>query len=263
MGSYARFIQVMLQREAVLGARDLYIPMFEELRRETTLGTLIEELIQIRRAFSEDANVTLYDMALAQPSVRQFLEPYRDAGRCSVKRVWLPYEFGWMWISEHFDDAYREITDYLYRRIPVDRIDLKNGIPLSEALPDLLRFQQAVMLRLDYDPELGKRASFDFDWPAYFFEEAELARERIEVSFGDTHMGTAGTPFFPHHKAGFAAVAVGDYFPLGRNRRFHHQPDRCSVTTSDGTTRKLRWPRHSLQQKPRLPVYLGGSPSFS
>jgi hypothetical protein len=131
--------------------------------------------------------------------------------------VFYPCEYIWIRVNERLDQFYEEVKSFMKHELSV----------MDRRLNSLLTYQREIMLVPSYDPSAGKPVSYPFDWPNYFFGNGQLTEETIEIRYTDVAMGVMHQDPLPPpgQLADFVAASIGWVWPLGRFRRFFHQPE--------------------------------------
>ncbi len=218
-GGYTRFVSRYLADQGV-GFDEFYPRLFDVAQRapDTLLGGLLHRLVRFQERYLRDHDLPAQGRVSSEPDMLCSLLPYSSPH----KFVWWPHDWAWLAINRGMDDFYGQLAVFL------TQLGLDPGSP---TLADLLRFQQAIMLTPDYDPDRGRVRRFERDWPRYFFGDGQLRQEALEVRFRDRAMGvTHQHPLRRRDRSAFALAALGNYYPDGRYRRFTHQPEAMQTT---------------------------------
>ena len=90
---------------------------------------------------------------------------------------------------------------------------------------DVCRYNQWLMLDIDYDPEIGKRFTFEADWDRYFNGDGELVYNQTHMRAFDTHTGIDDRyPLVPGNGPAFNKAAIGDgFYIIGRYHLYIHR----------------------------------------
>jgi hypothetical protein len=94
------------------------------------------------------------------------------------------------------------------------------------ALPEVMRFNEAIMLTANYDPNPERPMQtglWQRDLYGHFFQGKELKQQENIISFSTQHAGIEQTPLLIHNRMQFAKAAVGDGFLVSRVNRYIHQ----------------------------------------
>jgi hypothetical protein len=146
-----------------------------------------------------------------QPDMMELLNKYNPA-----RKGWMPYVYIWLFLSEHRDLFYEQLLEFLRH----------NGVSPDRRLLDLIRYQQEIMISLDYDPCLGKRVAYEHNWHDHFFKNRALTQENCILHYGDTHMGCSHRyELVKGDRKRYLNAALGLAYPNSKFRHFFHQPD--------------------------------------
>jgi hypothetical protein len=138
------------------------------------------------------------------------------------RKGWHLWTYLWLSIGETRDDFYATLREFL----------IQEGIRVDKKIEDLLRYQQELMLSLDYDPARGKDVTYQFNWFDYFFNDSPLQEVQTTLRYTDTHMGiTNRYQMEKDNRFKFVNAAIGISYPYTKFRHFFHQPDRTEMQT--------------------------------
>jgi putative methyltransferase len=217
-GGYTRFLAIYLNEMGLHGYYDFYARFFEHFffSGESLLGPILTDSHLRYRDIVE--SVGAYEVSAAlfangHPKLHEQLKPYIS----DKKSAFYPCEYIWILVNERLDRFYEEVGRFL-----------KDVLHASDPrLSSLLSYQKEIMLVPSYDPRIGKHVSYPVDWPEYFFGDGSLREKTVALHYTDVAMGvTYQDPLPPPGDvAQFAAAAVGWVWPLGRYRRYFHQPE--------------------------------------
>ena len=218
-GGYTRFLAIYLNDNELLPYAKFYDGFLQfALQRE---GESLKGFKRIKRLigdFYEDPEMPHVHRLMTQPDIAEFLQTYSRK-----RKGYKLYTYIWLWLSEHRDDFYRHVAQFLKEQ----------GIDLDSRVLDLLRYQKELMLALDYAPGQGKKVSYQFTWFEYFFKGGPLREEPCEMQYTDTHMGTTHRyPLVKNNKLRFLNAAIGSAYPYSKFRHFFHQPDKVKKLSS-------------------------------
>lgn len=219
-GAYTRFLAIYLDATDALSYDDFYIGLFNRHRSQphTLLGRIIARYVGLLSRYIEDETVTQWRKGTSDPEIGPFMRTYFGSDK-----AWNLYNWAWLVLSENRGQLEAEVLSHL-----VD----SNVTVNDRRFVDLLRFQTDIVVTLDYDPDTGKQAIYDHDWPRYFFGDRVLQQDRCRVQFGDRALGLDDRFVLERgNRALFARAATGQTFPMSRFRHFHHQRDRMTVQT--------------------------------
>lgn len=212
-GGFTRFLTIYLSDCNILSYADFYDGFLQfALKRE---GKYLDGFKRIKKLiddFYEDPDMAHVHRLMTQPDIVEFLHSYSPN-----RKAYKLFTYIWLWISEHMNDFYRNLVPFLEEQ----------GVGIGRKMQDLLQYQKDLMLTLDYDPEQGKKVSYQFTWFEYFFKGGPLREEKCEMQYTDTHMGTTHRyPLVKNNKLRFLNAAIGSAYPYSKFRHFFHQPDR-------------------------------------
>ncbi|MCB1056703.1 MAG: cobalamin-dependent protein [Acidobacteria bacterium] len=224
-GCYTRYLSMHLRRAHDLAYHDFYTALqrFFLARPDTALGTVLGTLRDLYRRYQLDPQIPQINLVASQP---QMVEAIAAFGR---RRGWTPDDWGWLSLAARFDELSAELAVFT-RELAAGRVAGVAGFEPGAELPEVLRFQREVMLRPEYDPDLGKRCDYDYDFPAYFAGEGPLARRPVRVEYRDRRMGVNRQyELRPGDWKVFAKAAIGESYPFVRIRHYQHQLDEARI----------------------------------
>ncbi|HLJ14274.1 MAG TPA: cobalamin-dependent protein [Bryobacteraceae bacterium] len=216
-GCFTRYLAIHLRRAYGFAFAEFYrrLVRFACERPETVLGSVLQPLERMYREALHDNSVPYVHMVASNP---QMVERVRVFGN---RKGWTPDQWAWLCVSAEHDRFYRELDEFVHT-LP---------LALGSDMPELLRYQDDVVLQLDYDPLVGKRRHYKFDFPAYFTGDQELCARPLWIHFRDTAMGVNRQyPLEKGNPRRFAKAAVGESYPLVRIRHFQHQAGEATIT---------------------------------
>ena len=117
--------------------------------------------------------------------------------------------FFWLCIAEKRDQFFTEIQQFVYT--------ISN---LDSCVDDLLKFQKDMIIEFEYDPQLGKSSTYDFNWHQWFKGNAELKRVQNVLKFKDTTVGRFEKKISPQCPESFFYVAGGYDFHFEKMNSF-------------------------------------------
>lgn len=216
-GAYTRFIAMYLHHEGYLSYGRFYGGWLSHLLTDSDgIGRLFRRLQQLITDYRDDPDMPQVNRLLTQPDMLAALRRYHP-----TRRGWPLWTWLWLRINENAGAFYRELSEWL----------AGTDLAADDAVTDLFHYQQAVMLRPDYDPARGRTVTCEYNWQDYFFQGAALKAQPTTLHFGDTHMGPGHQyPLVPHDLQAFVSAAIGHSYPYSKFRHFFHQPDRTRVT---------------------------------
>jgi putative methyltransferase len=209
-GCFTRYLAIYVRRAFGLPYAAFYRRLigFALGRPESVLGSVLLELESLYRNCTCDEAVPYVHMVASRPSM---LQRVRTFGR---RRGWTADQWAWLCISLEQERFYTELQDFVDELGPVR----------ENRIAELFRFQSDIMLNIGFDPQHGKHCEYEFDFPAYFGEGADLLRRPVRISFRDYAMGVNHQyPLVKGDAHRFAKAAVGESYPFVRIRHFQHQ----------------------------------------
>jgi hypothetical protein len=221
-GAYTRFLAIHLHRRGLLSFRDFYTGLVEFLLADgTDAGAPFRRVQRLIGDFASDPQMPQINRVLTQPDMVEFLSAYNPR-----RRGWALWTYLWLVLSENKSGFYAAVRRFLKNR----------KVPTDESLDELFRYQQEIMIGIDYDPAAGKTVAYNHDWFEYFFGRRPLARGRTRLCYADDRMGVSFRyPLVAGDRGAFVNAALGLSYPYSKFRHFFHQPDQ---------TRKLETPGH-------------------
>ena len=216
-GGFTRFLAIYLNDRRAFSYRQFYDGFIQYLLDDgRRCGDGFRRVRQLIDQFHDDPHMSQIHRLMAQPDIVAFLDSYNPR-----RKGWQIWTYLWLWIAEHMEEFYEAVADFL----------VAAGLEMDAALDDLLRYQQSIMITLDYDPETGKQVNCDHNWHAYFFESGPLRMAPCTLHYRDRTMGVS------HRfdlKAGdrirFTRAAIGISYPYSKHLHFFHQPETTTVT---------------------------------
>jgi putative methyltransferase len=215
-GCLTRYLAIHLRRARRLSYHEFYSMLLEDARQNpvTVLGELVASLQALYERYVVDSKSPHLDLIESQPNLLQRVE------RCGSSIAWTPDKWGWMCVAQRLDHFYSEIEASLQNMVG----------EIDEELEEVSRFQEDIILSVDYDPQVGKLRRYSYDLPKYF-QGYSLIHCPISIQYRDTHMGINGQyPLERGHLQRYAKAAVGDIFPIVRARHFQHQLDTAAIS---------------------------------
>lgn len=209
-GGYLQFMSRYLNREHDVQYCNFYLELIENFKKnkEAVLGRIICEINKTLREYLRRSDIPQKSKLIYSTEITNFLNQFGS------RNSWFLLHFGWLFISENISRFYVEIESYV-----------KNKYQLQEnaELDELLRFQSGIILSNDYDPSVGKKGVYRYDWQDYFVNDNELRAENLTLLYDDIGFG----PDFryepkPFDKVSFANCAVGASYPESKLNHFMH-----------------------------------------
>jgi 2-(S-pantetheinyl)-carbapenam-3-carboxylate methyltransferase len=159
-------------------------------------------------------------------------------------RPWIsPTDWAWLSLTLTQDKFFADLRNFLP----------KLGCLFGVELEDVLKFQQEMLLRPDYDGQLGKICTYTYDLPGYFTGLGKLIPRETKIHFRDSHLGPRRMPLTKNDPAKFVnAVLATDWTGHGH---YQHQLGSALITYGDSQTTSTASDRHSLGGSlPQRPV---------
>jgi putative methyltransferase len=212
-GAYTRFIAIYLHQQGLLDYRQFYDGLLAHLLADNQgVGRAFVRLQQLIDDYHDDPEMPQVNRILTQPDMLQLLRRYHP-----TRKGWPLWTWLWLNICEDAPVFYRSLVDFL----------MGSGVAMDDGLDDLLHYQQAIMLRPEYDPEVGKSVSCRYDWQVYFSNAGRLKPIGTTWHFTDTHMGPGHQyPLVCGDRQAFVTAAIGYSYPYSKFRHFFHQPEK-------------------------------------
>jgi len=140
----------------------------------------------------------------------------------------LKQTFHWLCISENREQFYKEVEEVL----------LGNGV-WGDKTKDALLFQQQMMIDFNYDPKVGVKYLYNYNWFEYFHLGYKLKYMKNYVLYTTQHAGRNKTQIKPNDSESMFIVAGGDlYKQQTQNTFIHRYTDMYEATTSNLIKRK-------------------------
>lgn len=209
---YTRYLSIHLRRRYDLAYHRFYGELQEYFlaRPDSVLGGVLT-------AFHE--YYEQYQQTLFTPWLGRSRGP-REVEAFLAHRPWVtPSDWAWLCLAVEQDRFYAELREFLPTL----------GLDLGPELDDVLRFQQEIMLRPDYDEQAGKIVTLGYDLPRYFTDEDELVARTTVIHFGDTHMGRRRMPLGKNDPAKFVNAALPSDWSSAR-AHYRHQFEEAQIT---------------------------------
>lgn len=120
------------------------------------------------------------------------------------------YAYNWMILSELRDDLYSEIE-----------IFLKKNYMWTPVMNDLFKFQRDQIIEFSYDPNVGKRATYNYNWFGYFYEANPLEEMHCDVVYNTQHISRKRIQLKPNdpHVFSYVAGCYNEYNLAGQMRQ--------------------------------------------
>ena len=209
-----RYLAMHLHRQYEINYSDFYGRLQENFRSRptSTIGAVLAVFYDFYERFQSAPEIPQIDTASGPTpnSVAKFLR-YRQ---------WVsPTDWAWLSLALNRDAFFAELRDFL----PV------LGCSFGPEMPDVLQFQQDIILSPDYDEQLGKRCSYAHDLPAYVTGSGALRRCPTTIHFRDRHVGPGRKPLRKNDPARFVNAALpGDW--SAAHGHYQHQLSNASIT---------------------------------
>jgi putative methyltransferase len=217
-GGYTRFLSIYLNDNHLLSYTDFYDNLLKfMLKTEAECFKSFKRIRELINDFYNDPDMPETHKILNQPDIMEFLHTHNPA-----RKGWRLYVYLWLSVSEEIESFYEHLQIYLRGQ----------GVSLDKKIRDLLKYQQDIMITLDYDPKMGKTVSYEFNWFGHFFKKKKLTGTANTLHYADTHMGPGHRyELVKNDRCKFLVATNGYAYPYSRFRLFFHQPD---------TTKKLQ-----------------------
>jgi putative methyltransferase len=209
-GGYTRFLSIYLSKTNTLSYLEFYSNFFTWMMGVDELAfAAFSRIKRLIHDFYEDPAMPQINRALTQPDMAQFLASFNPD-----RKGWQLWIYIWLWISEHKKEFYLLVTQFLKDQ----------GNDITPELTDLIKYQEEIMLSLDYDPGTGKVVSYDYNWDDYFMKAHPLKKELVHLHYHDTHMGASFQyDLEKNNQKKFVTAAIGFSYPYSKFRHFFHQ----------------------------------------
>ncbi|MGW0737766.1 B12-binding domain-containing radical SAM protein [Streptomyces sp. NPDC002851] len=217
-GCYTRYLSIFLRQEHEIDYTRFYegLQNYFTGRPDTVLGSLYLRMRSLYQDYIDIPTLPLANLVASQPDMAA------DLARYGKRRGWTIDNWGWLRIATDFERFHAELREYLATlNLHPDR---------DARLEDVLTFQRDVMLRPEYDPEQGKSAEYEHDWPGYF-TGGPLDPRRVQVTYRDQGFGANGRyrPV-PGDLKAYTMAAIGTSYPVARMGHFCHSFESAEVT---------------------------------
>ena len=208
VGCYTRYLSIHLRKQYNLPYHVFYsrLQQYFQERPDTVLGVILATLQDFYVRYQQQPETPALDVSKSSPAALSMLSMWH-------RKVLAPNDWAWICLTAQPKTFYRQLQAFL------DTLDISFG----EEMADVLRFQQDIMLYLNYDPTTGKICDYAYDFPSYFREDAPLQQRPTRIHYQDTHMGSASQ--FPLERGNvpkFLDAAVGAEWSAPTNR-YQHQ----------------------------------------
>jgi putative methyltransferase len=228
-GCFTRYLAIYFRRACGIPYAAFYRRLigFALERPDSVLGSVLLELESLYRACTSDEAVPYVHLVASRPSMLQRISTF------GTRRGWTPDQWAWLCISLEQNRFSTELRDFV-REL---------GAAGENCVSELLRFQNDIMLNIGFDPGQGKHCEYQFDFPSYFVDGADLLRRPVRISFLDSAMGVNHQyPLVRGDAHRFAKAAVGESYPFVRIRHFQHQLGDAEVSYPGATLGKKEEP---------------------
>ncbi len=216
-GCFTRYLAIHLYQKYQVSYREFYekLILFFQGRPQTVLGSIFNRLFDLYQSYTGDLQIPYTHLIYSQRDMYEKLLPF------GKRRGWTPDNWGWLCIALEHGRFFSELGEFL------NSLD----ISLGEEIEDLSRFQNDIILQLNYDPKRGKTCHYDYDFPGYFHGKDELTRRPVTIHFCDTHLGSNyqyEIEFEDPRK--FAKAAIGVSYPFVRVNHYQHQLTKAIIS---------------------------------
>ena len=222
-GCFTRYLSIFLRREYELSYYAFYNGLREYFsdRPRTVLGSVLKIIQGLFQQYQDDPSLPQINLVASQPALMERLKVY------SRRIGWTPDNMAWLFIAEEQERFYRELSGFL------DTL----GLDDAKAFREILRFQNDIMLSLEYDPAVGKTCYYEVDFPSYFKNGGPLETTPVQVVYRDNHFGVNRQyPLARGDHRKFCKAAVGTSYPFVRVRHFQHQLAEAEVACVSSET---------------------------
>ncbi len=215
-GGYTRFLSIYLARSGKLPYQRFYQDLIGfMLKDQSPAFGAVRRLEKLIFEFYHDPDMPQINRLLVRADTRDFLAQFNPR-----RKGWPLWSYLWLWTAVHFDDFSSAMGRFLEQY----------GLNSDACVRDLLRYQEELMLRPDYEPAKGKHVGYKYDWLNYFFGDGRLHQRSVQLHYTDSHMGIGKRyPLRANDPMAFLAAAVGMSYPYSKHRHFFHQPDATIV----------------------------------
>jgi putative methyltransferase len=212
-GAYTRQIAIYLNNTGRMPYKRFYNNLLEfMLTSEAESHAAFKRTMTLIDDYYLDPDMPQIHKILTQPDMMAFLSSYNPK-----RKGWRLWDYLWLSVGESRDDFYTALQEFL----------IQSGIEIDQKIEDLLRYQNELMLALDYDPAKGKSVEYQYNWLDYFFKQMPLQEEFTALCYTDTHMGISNRyELEKNTRNKFINAAIGISYPYTKFRHFIHQPDR-------------------------------------
>jgi putative methyltransferase len=216
---FTRYLAIHLRRHYGLLYHQFYGGLqeyFAGRRDDTVLGGVLAAFYDLYSRFQRGPEIPHID-ATAGPcplAVASFIQ----------HRQWVsPTDWAWLSLTLSQNKFFAELRDFLPEL----------GCSFGPELEDVLKYQQEIMLRPDYDAQLGKVCIYSYDLPRYFTEQqGELIQRETIIHFHDTYLGSRRMPLGKNDPAKFVnAVLPADW--AATCGHYEHQLSSARITYND------------------------------
>jgi putative methyltransferase len=212
-GAYTRYVAIYLNKSGQMPYKRFYNRLLAfMLGSKAKSCNAVKRVMTLIDDYHQDPNMPQIHKILTQPDMMAFLSTYNPK-----RKGWRLWDYLWLSLGEMKDDFYAVLREFL----------MTEGIDIDQKIDELLHYQKELMLDLDYDPAIGKRVAYRFNWFDYFFNGRPFAEELTRLRYTDTFMGISNRYALKKNDRGkFLNAAIGISYPYTKFRHFTHQPDR-------------------------------------
>ena len=210
-GGYTRYLANHLHRAYDIAFHRFYDGLLQQglACPHTLLGLLWTELCGYYRRYQQSAAIPEIELASSPAAALPLLQ---HMPAVAVR----PADWAWICIAACRGQFYAELMLYMESL----------GMTWGDEVAELLRFQEDIMLSPDYDPNVGKEATYAFDFPGYIGGDPLLRRRQTRVRFCDRAMGANRQhPLEAGNPVRFVHAALG-----GVAGHFQHQLDVADIS---------------------------------
>jgi putative methyltransferase len=215
---FTRYLAIHLRRHYGVLYHQFYGGLqeyFADRPGDTVLGSVLAAFYNLYARFQLGPEVPQID-GTAGPrarAVKAFLQH-----RPSVS----PIDWAWLSLTLAQNRFFAELRSFL----------AELGSSFGPEMEDVLKYQQEILLRPDYDGQAGKVCSYSYDLPTYFAGADELTRRETTIHFRDSQLGERHIALSKNDPAKFVDAVL----PAGYTSRgcYQHQLSSALITYSDG-----------------------------
>lgn len=210
-GALTRFLSIYLFQEKGMPYSTFYKGLFDHFRKipDSVLGGIIAKIDTVAREYLTGKHYPQVGRVVADDEMQSFMSGY------SPRTGWTLWHWAWMKAQADSTRLFHEINEFVRN---------SSQIEITSEIVDLLGFQEDIVFTESFDPGVGKRRNYQYNWPDYFFKRQPLERIPLTVTFADTAMGLDSRyPIIAGDRKSYIYAAIGSSFPWSRFRHYFHQ----------------------------------------